>query len=449
MKGSLIALAVSSVCAGAAYADDSALTLYGVLDAGILTVDHSANFNSAGFIGGAPPYGTGSNLGATSRATGLMSGGESLTRWGTRGAEDMGGGMKAFFQLESGFSIENGQSSTSALANTLRTGVSGAADSSQENQLFGRSAFVGVSDAIWGALSGGRVTSVGVDIFATYDPVNSFEFSPLQFSGGFAGGGVTDTGRVDSALKYVANWDGFNLGLVHKFGGVAGSTNASTVNDVNIGWELGDFGIQAAYEMANDTTKLDNNGVTVAGVLTPYPNGGVGVTFVDTRAWLLVGKWQAMSALNLKAGFEHYTVGNPSNPAVDATMTTIYNYPIGHISTTAFTGTPDQIFNTYWLGGTYNFTSATRLSLGYYHVTQNDFSGGSTAVSAAGKLAGDDVYYSGMLEYMLSKRTNLYAAVLRNKKSGGVANAVNGTAIGASTGIDSYTAIGAGIRHFF
>jgi predicted porin len=361
----------------------------------------------------------------------------------------MGNGMKAFFQLESGFSVENGQSSTSALANTLRTGVSGAADSSQENQLFGRSAYIGVSGSSWGALSGGRVTSVGVDMLGTYDPVNSFEFSPLQFSGGFAGGGVTDTGRVDSAVKYVGNWDAFNLELLHKFGGVAGSSNASTVNEINVGWEQGDFGIQAAYEMANDTTKLDNNGVTVAGVLTPYPNGGVGVTFVDTRAYLLVGKWQAMSALNLKAGFEHYTVGNPSNPAVDATMTTIYNYPIAHISTTAFTGTPDQIFNTYWLGGTYNFTGATRLSLGYYHVTQNDFSGGSAAASATGKLAGNDVYYSAMLEYMLSKRTNLYGTVLYDKKSGGVANTVNGTAIGASTGIDSYTAIGFGIRHVF
>src|SRR5580692_6931085 len=102
VKKSLIALAVSTVCAGAAHADDSVLTLYRVLDAGILTVDHSANFNSAGFVGGAPPYGTGSNLGEKSRATGIMSGGESLTRWGIKGAEDMGGGVKTFFQLESG-----------------------------------------------------------------------------------------------------------------------------------------------------------------------------------------------------------------------------------------------------------------------------------------------------------------------------------------------------------
>src|SRR5580704_9124702 len=127
MKKSLIAAAVLSACAGTAYADDSTLTMYGILDIGILTVDHGSNINSSGFVTGTPIFGTPSNLGAQSRVTGPINGGESATRWGIRGSEDMGNGMKAFFQMESGVNLLNGSVATSALTNTIRTGASGAA----------------------------------------------------------------------------------------------------------------------------------------------------------------------------------------------------------------------------------------------------------------------------------------------------------------------------------
>jgi predicted porin len=140
---------------------------------------------------------------------------------------------------------------------------------------------------------------------------------------------------------------------------------------------------------------------------------------------------------------------NPSNPTSDLAQTSIFGYGIAHASVTPFTGTPNEILNVYWIGGNYDFTPAWRFSLGYYHVNQNDYSGGSAATSALGKLAGNDDYYSGMLEYKLSKRTNLYGALLHNNKTGGVANAVNGAAIGVSTGVTSYTALGIGVRHVF
>src|SRR5580692_13223830 len=128
MKKSLIALAVMSACAGTAYADDSTLTLYGILDVSVYTLNHSSNFNQSGFAAGTPAFGLAFNQGATQRATGILPGGESASRWGIRGSEDMGNGMKAFFQLESGISTANGQLATTALENTVRTGASGGAD---------------------------------------------------------------------------------------------------------------------------------------------------------------------------------------------------------------------------------------------------------------------------------------------------------------------------------
>jgi predicted porin len=453
MRKLLFALTIVSACAGPAYADDSSLTLYGILDAGILTVDHSANFNNGGFVTGVPPFGTQWNQGATSRATGIMNGGESQTRWGIRGSEDMGNGLKAFFNLESAINLNNGQLSTSAVSQgNLRTGVSGAADTSLNGQLFGRAAYVGISGSTWGAISGGRVTSLQLDVIGRYDPVNAQMFSPINFSGAYGGGGATDNSRVDNAIKYTGKWDAFNLGLVHKFGGVAGASSAEQVNEINIGWEQGAFGIQAGYEMANDTTLEDNNGTVVGGVLTPYPAGTLGVTWVNTRSEMLVGKWDVTSALSLKAGYEREEYSNPSNPAADLAQTSLYGFGIAHASVTAFTGTPDKVLNDWWVGANYDFTGAWRGSIGYYHIDQNDYSAGNTAASAAGKLAGTDEYFSLLLEYRLSKRTNLYAATMYNKKSGGVANAVNGTTIPTlmtPTGITAYTAIGMGIRHVF
>jgi predicted porin len=444
MKKSLIALAVLSACTGMAYADDSTVTLYGIMDAGILTVDHGSNFNGSGFVTGTPIFGTPSNLGANARSTGIMNGGESATRWGIRGSEDMGNGMKAFFTLESGVNLANGSLATSALANTVRTGASGAADTALEGQLFGRSAFLGLSGS-WGAVSAGRVTSLQLDIIGRYDPVNAQEFSPINFSGQYGGGGVTDNSRIDNALRYIGKWDAFNVGAVHKFGGIAGSSGAGEINEVNIGWEQGPFGIQAAYEMANDTTKLDNNGAAGA----PYPGGGVGVTWVDIRSWMLAGKWDVTSTFSLKALYERMQIMGPSNPSVDLAQTTIYSYPIAHTSVTAFNGFPAQVYNVYVLGGNYNFSPATKLSLGYYHVTQKDFSAGSVTAANSSKLAGNDNYISAMLEYFLSKRTNFYGAIMHDNKTGGIANGVNGTTIGASTGVNSYTGIGFGIRHIF
>jgi predicted porin len=452
MKKSLIALAVMSACAGTAYADDSTLTLYGILDVSVYTLNHSSNFNQSGFAAGTPAFGLAFNQGATSRATGILPGGESASRWGIRGSEDMGNGMKAFFQLESGISTANGQLATTALENTVRTGVSGGADTALNGQLFGRAAYMGVSNA-WGALSLGRVTSFELDTIGRYDPVNAQMFSPINFSGTYGGGGATDNSRVDSAVRYIGKWDAFNLGLIHKFGGIAGSSGAGQVNEINAGWEQGPFGVQAAFTKADDTTLQDNNGVTVAGVDTPYPAGSIGVTWVDIRSYMLAAKWQATSNLTLKAIYEYYDIGNPSNPTVDATITSIYGFPIGHVSLSPLVaGGPDRKFNTYVIGANYDFTGAWRGSVGYYHVTQNDYSNGSTTVANMGKLSGTDNYASGMLEYKFSKRTNAYTAFMYNKKTGGVANAANGTTIPTlmtPTGITSYLGIGLGLRHVF
>src|SRR4029078_6532063 len=74
--------------AGAAQAQSS-VTLYGVVDAGL------------GYVSNA-------NQNGDSR-WGMINGNLSGDRWGWKGTEDLGGGLKAIFQLENGFDVGTGQ----------------------------------------------------------------------------------------------------------------------------------------------------------------------------------------------------------------------------------------------------------------------------------------------------------------------------------------------------
>ena len=68
----------------------------------------------------------------------MSSGVESGSRWGMKGAEDLGGGLKAIFQLENGFSSTVG---------TL----------GQNGRMFGRAAFVGITSQTFGSFTAGRL----------------------------------------------------------------------------------------------------------------------------------------------------------------------------------------------------------------------------------------------------------------------------------------------------
>ncbi|MFM1869601.1 MAG: hypothetical protein RLY99_345, partial [Pseudomonadota bacterium] len=133
MKKSLIALAALATVATAAQAQSS-VTIYGVMDAGVTTVD---------------------KISATSgRVTGLTSGGLSTSRIGFKGTEDLGGGLSAGFTLE-----------TEILPDTGAQGSSSAV-------LFERGAFLTLASKDLGSVSLGRqnfdeyATAAGFDPFA-------------------------------------------------------------------------------------------------------------------------------------------------------------------------------------------------------------------------------------------------------------------------------------------
>lgn len=138
MKKTLIALSVLAA-SGAAMAQSS-VTLYGIVDVyagsladGLTTTEQSAN-----------PV----------RQTAVNSGGLSTSRWGVKGSEDLGGGLKANFNLEQGFAID--------------TGVSDDLDSAADKYS------TGFSRQAWVGLSGGFGE---VKLGKTYTPYHLFRAS--------------------------------------------------------------------------------------------------------------------------------------------------------------------------------------------------------------------------------------------------------------------------------
>ena len=149
MKKSLLALAVLGTFAGVAQAQSS-VTLYGVVDNAFAYSNHAQAVTAAGVV---IPGSSGSRLA-------MQAGGLSSNRWGLRGVEDIGGGLKSLFVLESGFAMDTG---------TLQQG----------GRLFGRQAFVGLQGN-WGKITLGRQYTTIFDMMANFSPTGyATQYEPV------------------------------------------------------------------------------------------------------------------------------------------------------------------------------------------------------------------------------------------------------------------------------
>jgi predicted porin len=448
MKKSLIAVAILGAFAGTVQAEEagtahpeivnlsassqSELNVYGILDVGVAQMTNAGNFSSQ-FVTGAVPTGNGTNA-RIGTVRGMMNGGESQSRWGIKGSEDLGGGNKAFFRLESAFSLGTGSVATSGLAgggNKVGGVNNGAmiADTALNGQLFNRMALVGLSNTDLGAVTFGRQYSLQLEIIGStngYDPVNAQMFSPINFSGSYGGGGVTDNSRVDNAIKYAKKFGNFNVNAMYGMGGMAGATTARSNAQANVGYEGDAFGVQLAMQQANDTTAITANA---------SPNT-VNAQYVNLTSYLAALRYQVTEPFSLKAGYERMQISAPGNYGADQGIGQIYGYNVG--TATPFTG--QKNINVYWLGANYQVSSAVKASVGFYDAVTPAWNNAAGNTGTGANADATDKYYSAMVEYYLSKKTNLYAAFMLDKKSGG---AVFGPGVATIATFNTY---GAGMR---
>ena len=152
MKKSLIALAV--LAASGASMAQSSVTLYGVADVWFGRTSGDVTINGVKT--------------KTPSQTVLNDGLISNSRFGFKGSEDLGGGLKANFQLEQGFSIDNGAAGT--VLNAAGQPVTAA---------FSRQAWVGVSGG-FGEVQLGKAYSAFDDVSALAASVFDSDLAPIN-----------------------------------------------------------------------------------------------------------------------------------------------------------------------------------------------------------------------------------------------------------------------------
>ena len=151
MKKSLFAIAAVTAFAGAAQAQSS-VTVYGILDVGYI------GGNVRGTSAAGTAKGTYSNIGSSA---------ESTSRLGFRGTEDLGGGMSAFFTLETGIQPTN---ATASSFNNRQTFV-GLRDKAIGAVSFGTQ-YTPIHTAI-GATSAGQQNNMVGDVIYPIAPANN------------------------------------------------------------------------------------------------------------------------------------------------------------------------------------------------------------------------------------------------------------------------------------
>ncbi|QTD46232.1 porin [Ottowia testudinis] len=259
MKKSLIALAVLGL-SGAAMAQSS-VTLYGVADAGVgrLKVGVSADPAKVGNdASGKTEFTSGS----------LMNNGTS--RLGVRGTEDLGGGLKAGFQFETGLDLDNGAAGT-------KTG-SGA------DAFWARQANVWLGGN-WGTVKLGRQFTPSYLTTASYELTGVANYSVLANTYNYAGIGsransafayvTPNFGGFTGALAYVTKNDlglskaAYDLGLMYSNGPIGAGVsinkvaNSKTNYQAGAKYSFGNFAVAASYTQASNQAKAVRRGFGV------------------------------------------------------------------------------------------------------------------------------------------------------------------------------------------
>jgi predicted porin len=454
-----LALAASLLCAAGALQAQSSVTVYGLLDVGVMAQTNAANLNTSTWgNSGSPINYPGVKNG---NVFGFMTGGESQSRLGFKGSEDLGGGTKTFFLLEQGFNAATGAVASNGMAgNGANTSASQGGDNALQGLLFGRGAYAGIGNEQYGTLTLGRQQGLMLQNIGSYNPVNAQMFSPIAFSGTYGGGGYTDNAYVSGAIQYTKKYNGFNLKAMYAPGGVAGNNSAGTTSGFQLGYEEAKWGVQAIATHTTDATKLSGvtygttistaNGAVVPGNASPASSTSAAstipttagtnqllVTLANTSALQLTSKFQATDQLNLKAGYERMFIGTPSNFQMYSGLPVL---PSGFSIASWTPNRNNYNINVYWVGANYSFTESLIGSIGYYYA--------GTQQSGT-QLSGVQQFQSAMLDYYMSKRTNLYLGIGNVNTSGSNVQPLPAGSMLSGKTVSTQQTFGMGMRHTF
>ncbi len=325
MKKSLIALAVLAA-SGAALAQSS-VTVYGRVDASV----------------GSEKIG---NVGAVTGISKLYSGNLTTSRLGFRGVEDLGGGLKAIFTIETGLNI----------------------DAPGASSLGDRAAFVGLTGGFGTVKLGRHDTSFDDirDLMVSSNVWDSGSFATTETVVGTGAtanngvGGIGDYGdRASNQIRYESpSFGGVSFGLSHGLDETAVTTD-DDVTAFNIRYKAGALDVGAAYQESAQSNALGAFAST-----NEYTTVAAAYNF---GAFRVSGGWnQAKTSTNLKANT--YTIG--ANAPVGA-----WDFSLGYSTGKAkLNGNTTEKGDAFSAGVVYNMSKRTRL---YGLLTNGDIENGA------------------------------------------------------------------------
>jgi predicted porin len=262
MKRTLLAIALG--CVAAASSAQSAVTIYGVVDAGV-----------------------GATQNGSAHSTQVMSGVANGSRLGFRGIEDLGGGLSATFLLENGFVLDNGSIT-------------------QGGVFFGRQIYMGLTSTSGWSLTAGRQWSPLTNSMVAADPLNWQYWGNTVGTGlgihespgeGPTSGGWQANGRVNNSVLGRYTFSGLTAELMVAFGDENPQGNGQMVN-AGLTYASGPLMVTGAYARFKQFA-----GATVAGADPQWQDQFV------------VGGSYDFKVAKISGGYYQYNPSNANRPA--------------------------------------------------------------------------------------------------------------------------------------
>lgn len=345
MKKCILSVVMLGASASAVHAQSS-VTLYGLIDAGVNYVNNDKG--KSNFL----------------MTSGVVQG----NRWGLKGVEDLGDGLKAIFQLENGFSLSNG---------TLGQG----------GRLFGRQAWVGLSKNTLGSLTFGRQYDSIVDYV---QPTSGIPYTAI--ANPFDNDNLDNDFRINNTVKYASpDFHGLKFGGLYGFSNSASTGAADSGFSVNRLWSLGASYTTGSFYFGAGYMHLNSpNSNTLGAVSGDYIN------VTRTSALQTNGLATAVTRSNVVAAGGTYSFNGGK-------VGVVYSH-------SEFDSATDRLtFNNFEVNGSYYITPAFSLA-GIYTFTD-------------GKLRSTDTspkyhQFQLMADYLLSRRTDVYMLGVYQRAAG-------------------------------
>ncbi len=294
-----LTLAAATLCAALPAIAQDSVTLYGIIDVAARTQTGLTSTYARSPL----------------NSTVVQSGVGPTSRWGLRGSEDLGGGLRATFNLEGGINVDTG---TQANATTF----------------FDRASVVGLSGN-WGSITAGRQNTLIADSAGVTDPIG------LRFA------------SMNPNIQNVS-LTGHQLGVEYGATGSTGSSNRVN-NSIKYSILIGPVVARAMYSMGE-----------VAGSSTKQRTAGLGVDYLTPELNITTAytRYRDANDRNLTAANVGVSWLLPSLPSVRVMAN--YGYNSGFTSATAEATNRVKV-----IGVNYAVTPAIDLLAGYYKVDRN------------------------------------------------------------------------------